>query len=1352
MERWVAEKFGLFNFWYYDDVEFKLSNGKIIFRGTNGSGKSVTTQSFIPLLLDGDKRPSRIDPFGSNARKIEKYVLIDEDIQDRISYLYMEFKKPLTESYISIGMGLRGRKGKKLESWYFILKDGRRINKDFKLYKKSGEKFPLTSKQLENALGEGNIFTTSQREYMEKVNEHLFGYSDIDNYKDLLNLLIQLRSPKLSRDFKPTVIYEILKESLNTLSQDDLRTMADAMDNMDSLNNKLNELNKSIEALERIEKAFKNYNLSILHNKCKKYSLKKQEISSFKKQVDSKNRELRNILEENLAKERELEKLEKELETARVKEKALKGSKGFEIRDEITKEEEILREIENELKSKNKSFKQKYDLRIKREEDIKIVENNKYKDEKLFYDTLDDEEYYREQCFFYINDNLRDVLKLKDNYDFNIVLSSIYEYENLVSNAFDILKEAENISKRLNLEEEKMHKIESRVKTKENALHESNEYLTNIKGEYIEKINIYIENLKFLKIKDNDKIQINKFINEINEDADLNKVFDKVREIANEIEIKIAKDKLIFTEKQKNINEKLEKVQEKINELENKKQVFIEEEDKILAKTILDKEKLPYEEFYKLVDFNESLTEEEKNSLEAKLFNMGILTSIVVPLEFKKKAEELLKDLNVKIISSGLEEEENNITKYLKLDDSKFNKDYKNDTIGILKSISIKELGKNKTLVNLDSSYTIGIIKGGNNKNYKSQYIGVESRENFRKRQIHILSLEKEDILKEKKEIELALLNLEEKEIVLSKEKDNFPEGRDIISALKLIKENIENLDRENKELLFVKETILEINKENTKVKGELFKACEHIKIPKTIKCYETALKDIREYIKTINKLKNIYADINYSKRHLEELKEYLQEILEDIDTINGEISVIKEKIKKKENSIKGLNEALKAFNLGELEAEYKRITKIINTYPDDIRKISNDVSETKATIKHLKENIHKFNEELNYENGLLILLKDVVLQEINLNYIEEIENLDFNTAVKWVLDNIEIKNENVFAEVFNVFSSNESYILDYHPRTETIFNNYEEDKDVKRNEILKSASRLDIRCRFNKKEISIYELKNHLKINLETESILISDRERDIFENILIDTLSNKINAKIYKAKGWVKEIDSLMKSMNTSSGFKLYLRWKPKKAGSEGEMDISELTEILSAPDFMTHEDRQKVSNHFKEKLKREKRILTEDGSKRSYQSIIKEVLDYRQWFEFQLSFSKPSEKKKELTDNEFFVLSGGEKAMAMYIPLFAAVNARYNAADKKDCPRIISLDEAFAGVDESNISSMFTLIESLNLDYVLNSQVLWGTYESVKSLSIYELIREDGEDTVLPIKYHWDGHIRTMGEVEV
>ena len=36
--------------------------------------------------------------------------------------------------------------------------------------------------------------------------------------------------------------------------------------------------------------------------------------------------------------------------------------------------------------------------------------------------------------------------------------------------------------------------------------------------------------------------------------------------------------------------------------------------------------------------------------------------------------------------------------------------------------------------------------------------------------------------------------------------------------------------------------------------------------------------------------------------------------------------------------------------------------------------------------------------------------------------------------------------------------------------------------------------------------------------------------------------------------------------------------------------------------------------------------------------------------------------------------------KKAMAMYVPLFAAVNAQYKKAEQEDHPRIIALDEAF------------------------------------------------------------------------
>ncbi len=64
--------------------------------------------------------------------------------------------------------------------------------------------------------------------------------------------------------------------------------------------------------------------------------------------------------------------------------------------------------------------------------------------------------------------------------------------------------------------------------------------------------------------------------------------------------------------------------------------------------------------------------------------------------------------------------------------------------------------------------------------------------------------------------------------------------------------------------------------------------------------------------------------------------------------------------------------------------------------------------------------------------------------------------------------------------------------------------------------------------------------------------------------------------------------------------------------------------------------------------------------------------------------------------------------ERDLAMYIPLFSAAYSRYSDA-RPDAPRIISLDEAFAGVDENNIRDMFDLLEKLGFNYIMNSQAL-------------------------------------------
>ena len=218
-------------------------------------------------------------------------------------------------------------------------------------------------------------------------------------------------------------------------------------------------------------------------------------------------------------------------------------------------------------------------------------------------------------------------------------------------------------------------------------------------------------------------------------------------------------------------------------------------------------------------------------------------------------------------------------------------------------------------------------------------------------------------------------------------------------------------------------------------------------------------------------------------------------------------------------------------------------------------------------------------------------------------------------------------------------------------------------------------------------------------------------------------------------------------MKSLNTSSGLSFSLNWKPKLATDESEIDTKEIVDILNSDAaLLKQSDIKKVATHFRSKFAKAEKEFAEKNATIPFYSIIKEALDYRKWFEFQFMFKKSGEQSRELTNNAFYKLSGGEKAMAMYIPLFASVCARYQSA-KKDCLRIISLDEAFAGVDDNNIRDMFRILTELDLEFVINSQVLWGEYDTVPSLSICELISDVNLKVVSVMRYHWNGEKREL-----
>ena len=203
MERWQMNRFGFVNFWVYDVEEFTPENGKILLRGSNGSGKSITTQSFIPYILDGDRQPSRLDPFGSRDRQMKFYLIGDKDSgkEESTGYIWMEFVKPNGQQYRTIGIGLHAKRDRDMNTWGFCLMDGRRIGIDFSLYKAVGSTIiPYNAKTLKKNLGEQNIFTDKTNDYKLMVADKIFGIPKerIDDFDQLTNILIKTRSSKLA--------------------------------------------------------------------------------------------------------------------------------------------------------------------------------------------------------------------------------------------------------------------------------------------------------------------------------------------------------------------------------------------------------------------------------------------------------------------------------------------------------------------------------------------------------------------------------------------------------------------------------------------------------------------------------------------------------------------------------------------------------------------------------------------------------------------------------------------------------------------------------------------------------------------------------------------------------------------------------------------------------------------------------------------------------------------------------------------------------------------------------------------------------------------------------------------------
>lgn len=667
-----------------------------------------------------------------------------------------------------------------------------------------------------------------------------------------------------------------------------------------------------------------------------------------------------------------------------------------------------------------------------------------------------------------------------------------------------------------------------------------------------------------------------------------------------------------------------------------------------------------------------------------------------------------------------------------------------------LKSIILNDQGSLSYIKEV-GEYGLGVLKGKVSCEYEPKYIGSKAREKFRKQIIEGLKKEIEEIKTESEKYKITINKLKEKKEIINKEFAAFPSKDDLETGLKLLNEaqlTYENKQREVERREKTAEKSYSLLKQ---IAEEVRKITEKIYLPLDLKSYQTALEDAGEYKDMLAELETKHTLFLSNKGQLDSLKEQIEDIAYDIDNLLADLNRIeREEIENKE-IIKNYQELLATTNYEEIKKEIDQCIEALKLIPKKIEKEIEKAASNRTNYKMSLEKLEELEEKIQRTEKVYQLQKMGFRQEYNLAYVLKIEDKEAILEIaKEVYKKLKTKEIDPSladgTSLFNKYHDSKQYLAEYNLMAEYIFSEDIQDED-KLSQIKRGFRRLELSAKIKGKDVNFYTLVDFIEESIIENEQLLKESDRQLFEDILANTISKKIRARIFRAEQWVAKMNKLMESMNTSSGLSLSLKWRSKVAETEEQLDTRKLVDILKSDvSLLKEDDFKKLSTHFRSKIAEVRKQMDDQGTRRTFHAIMKDILDYRQWFEFSLFYKKTNENKRELTNNAFNKFSGGEKAMAMYVPLFSAVYARYEGG-RMDCPRIISLDEAFAGVDANNIRDMFRLLEELKLNFVINSQVLWGDHDTVPSLSICELVRPNNSYVVSVLRYLWDGKVRNL-----
>jgi uncharacterized protein (TIGR02680 family) len=1384
-ERWKPLRAGLVDMFYYDQEEFWFRDGRLLLRGNNGTGKSKVLALTLPFLLDGDLAPHRVEPDGDRQKRMEWNLLLGgkHPSPERLGYSWLEFGRrgaDGTEEFRTIGCGLKAVAGRGIaRHWFFIT--SQRPGRELRLLPDS--RVPLTREKLREEIGSRGFVYDRAADYRRAVDEHLFGLG-AHRYEALVNLLIQLRQPQLSKKPDEKLLSRALTEALPPLSPGLVTTVAEAFRGLDEERDALRSLAEAQQAASDFLDHYRRYAKVAAKRKAagprltqSRYEQLGRDLTAADEAFTTAQLDLDRAQGELAALEEQRTELEARRDALRA-DPAMRDAERLEqLREDAERKEKAARDRESD-RNRQASQVQKYTGKTAQAAHQAGIARDKLagalrqaedasasarcaRQHRTAVATLDAAGWDAAPAdgahragVGYLAAAASDAAAADGPYDEELAFldapaapaadmlararreaqSIVERRERAVAELGKLLEESAERERKLRAAQAEEGSRSAGVQAAADRVTAADQAISERMGLLLDAYRSYLSGLAELRVADPDELMAvlegwGLTGDGANPAAAI--VDDAARTAGQELGRRAGE---LTTRRARHVT----RAGELAEEISRLREGGHDAPPVPHTRAPGVRASRPGAPLWKVTDFAPDLPDEERAGLEAALEAAGILDAWVTP-------EGDLVDDDV-IVVSGLAPVAGASCASLLVPAI----DPRDPQAGVLRGESVASVlkaigrgpettGSGETWATTDGRWSNGVLSGAWRKD-QAGYIGEGAREAARRARIELLGQELAGEHAAIKAIDADLAGIEARQELLAEEHRAVPPDggvRDAHTGAAVERQGLARAREEHAAAVAAREQRQEelaaARARAAEFAGDVGLSADTgdlASVREGLGAYRVALAALWPAAEAahaaIGTAADAEAELTDSRQLLLEASERAAEAREAADaaattfqellaTVGTAVEELQRRLGEVTADLGGNKTARQAAGDRErdaLEARGKADGKRgeLRTQVDESSRQRDDaVREFQAFAA----------------TGLLRVA---------------VPPLDIpGTDQPWAATPTVILARAVHAVLESVDDGDGPW--DRLQKRVTDEHKLLADAMAARGHLAGltlSEGVIVIDVVFQGRRHDLPGLAEALTAEVEQRTALLSAREREILENHLLNEVAGTLHELISAAEAEVRQMNDELQARPTSTGMKLRLTWQQARNAPEG-LDRVRL-KLRQTIDAWSAADRALVGAFLQQRIAAEHA----DNPAAGWAEALTSALDYRGWHEFAIQRYQDGQWRPATGP-----ASGGERALVVSVPLFAAASSHYKSAGNPHAPRLIALDEAFAGVDDDSRAKCMGLLATFDMDVVMTSEREWGCYPQVPGLGICQLARQDGVDAVLVTPWQWDGRERRRAE---